>query len=328
MNINNSKSKLRNDIYNLVSFDEYDESFDIGHSAESETEYNAGHSIEQGIGIDHASVHDRQYDTMGDGVLLGTKPETEQFDIQLDTLSSVGVVEEHDSSLNSELFDTSQIEKDLGYNVIPETQKIVTTPTTEQSGRKKTDSRAMTSQMRLTIYDWLQCIVTAILLGVMLFIFVGRTIGVDGISMLNTLRHNDRVIVSNLFYTPANGDIIIFESPSERFENPLVKRVIAIEGQWVDLDFDTGEVIVDDVVIDEPFIDVVMTVRHDFAGPVYVPEGYVFVLGDNRNNTVDSRCNSIGLVDTRYILGKVLFILMPGPDSDGQRDWSRVGTVS
>jgi len=196
----------------------------------------------------------------------------------------------------------------------------------DRGGKKET--AAINPQIKLTIYDWLQSVVTAILLGLMLFIFVGRTIGVDGISMYQTLRHNDRIIISNLFYTPDNGDIIVFESSSERFEHPLVKRVIAIAGQWVDIDFETGEVFVDGEVIYEPYIDVITSARHNFDGPVFVPEGYVFVLGDNRNHSSDSRDNEIGVVDTRYILGKVLFIWMPGEDNQGNRDWSRFGFVS
>ena len=191
--------------------------------------------------------------------------------------------------------------------------------------RVRNDSKTISQKMRLELYDWLQCIVTAVICGVLIFIFVGRTIGVDGVSMLSTLRHNDRVIISNLFYTPNNGDIIVFESSSERFEYPLVKRVIAIPGQTLDMNFENGDVIVDGIVIDEPYIDEITTARHDFTGPVYVPDGYVFVLGDNRNRTTDSRSNEIGLVDTRYILGRVIFVLIPGQDSESQRDWSRFG---
>jgi signal peptidase I len=183
-------------------------------------------------------------------------------------------------------------------------------------------------RMRMELYDWLQCIVTAIICGILIFVFIGRTIGVEGSSMMRTLHHKDRVIISNLFYTPGNGDIIVFESPSEQFEHPLVKRVIAIEGQIVNIDFETGSVYVDDVIIDEPYISTVTTSRYDFNEPVYVPSGYVFVLGDNRGGSTDSRDNNVGLVDTRYILGKVLFILVPGVGESGSRDWNRIGLAA
>jgi len=184
------------------------------------------------------------------------------------------------------------------------------------------------ARVRMELYDWLQCIVTAIICGVLIFVFIGRTIGVDGRSMIQTLRHNDRVVISNLFYTPDNGDIIVFRSPSEQFEYPLVKRVIAKENQTIDINFENGDIVVDGVVINEPYIDTIITARHDFSGPVTVPKGYVFVLGDNRNSSTDSRDKVVGLVDTRYILGKVLFVLIPGADDNGNRDWDRFGTVA
>jgi signal peptidase I len=178
----------------------------------------------------------------------------------------------------------------------------------------------------MELYDWVQCIVTALVCCVLLFVFVGRSIGVDGGSMLQTLHNNDRVIMSNLFYTPAGGDIVVFRSPSEKFEGiPLVKRVIATAGQTIDIIFDTGEVYVNGVLQNEPYIYTMTTSRHDFEGPIVIPDGYVFVMGDNRASSTDSRDNDVGLVDTRYILGKVLFLLIPGTDDSGIRDWGRFG---
>jgi len=179
---------------------------------------------------------------------------------------------------------------------------------------------------KMELHDWLQCIVTAIVFGIFIFVFVGRTIGVQGDSMRPTFHYNDRVIMSNLFYTPGNGDVIIFHAPHETFSDPLVKRVIAVAGQTVDIDFESGYVYVDDHRLIEPYTSGPTTREHDFDGPVTVPDGYVFVLGDNRNATADSRDNRVGMVDTRYILGRVLFIVTPGRGADG-RDWSRIGPV-
>jgi len=191
---------------------------------------------------------------------------------------------------------------------------------------KKPEGKA--ERVRMELYDWLQCVVTAIICGVLLFVFVGRTIGVDGYSMIQTLQNNDRVVISNLFYTPSNGDIIVFQSPSAQFEFPLVKRVVAIAGQTVDINFESGNVYINDTMIDEPYIHSATTTRYDFTNPVTVPDGYVFVLGDNRNSSTDSRDSIIGLVDTRYILGKVHFILIPGVDNLGDRDWNRFGFLA
>jgi len=188
------------------------------------------------------------------------------------------------------------------------------------------ESNTMSPKMRLGLYDLLQSFVTAVICAILILTFVGRTTEVIGHSMLPTLRYNDHVIISNLFYSPRNGDIIVFETESERFDEPLVKRVIAIGGQSFDIN-DVGEVLVDGIVIDEPYIDVTKTLRNGFVGPVDIPYGYVFVLGDNRNRTADSRDEDIGLLDTRYILGRVLFITLPGLDSNGNRDWSNFGFV-
>jgi len=181
---------------------------------------------------------------------------------------------------------------------------------------------------RMDLYEWLQCGVLAIVCGIFIFVFVGRTIGVDGISMMNTLHDRDRVIMTSLFYSPSNGDIIVFHSPAEHFHGtPLVKRVIAIEGQSIDINFETGAVYVDGIVIDEPHIDELTSRRNGFEGPTVVPDGHVFVMGDNRQFSTDSRSRDVGMVDMRYILGRVLLVAVPGSDQFASRDWGRIGFV-
>ena len=184
--------------------------------------------------------------------------------------------------------------------------------------------------VKMELYDWMQCIVSAVLCGIFIFVFIGRTIGVEGNSMRDTLHWNDRVVMSGLFYTPKNGDIVIFRPPTEAFgSTPLVKRIIAVEGQTIDINFDTGEVFIDGNVIDEErYIHEPTHSMLSFTGPVTVPKGHVFVMGDNRNHSSDSRDSRVGMVDTRYILGKVLFLLVPGGMDSSPRDWSRIGFVS
>ena len=179
----------------------------------------------------------------------------------------------------------------------------------------------------MDIFDWLSSIIIAFIFGILILVFVGRQISVEGNSMRQTLYYHDRVIVSNLLYTPSNGDIIIFYAPHERFDAPLVKRVIAVAGQTIDICSQTGDVTVDGVVVDEPYIFDMTTALIHFSGPMYIPEGYVFVLGDNRERTTDSRHDEVGLVDTRYVIGRVHFLLLPGADTLGNRDWSRIGFV-
>ena len=199
---------------------------------------------------------------------------------------------------------------------------VVTDEETGENARNEPDKNKM------ELYDWLQCIVAAIICGIFIFVFIGRTIGVEGDSMRQTLHWYDRVIMFSLFYTPKNGDIVIFRLPSEHFNAPLVKRVIAVEGQTVDINFETGDVYVDGVILIEPYINELTKSRLNFRGPVTVPEGHVFVMGDNRNNSSDSRDSRVGMVDTRYILGKVLFVAIPGGDSHERRDWSRFGPIA
>ena len=164
--------------------------------------------------------------------------------------------------------------------------------------------------VRAEVYDWLQSVVAAILACILIFTFAIRHIGVQGGSMKNTLQDKDRVIISNLFYTPKYGDIVVLRKETFRNE-PVIKRVIATEGQTIDINFETGQVFVDGVELAEDYIAEPTTRAHDFYGPVTVPEGHVFVMGDNRNNSNDSRDALLGTVDVRYIMGRLLFRMWP-----------------
>ena len=158
--------------------------------------------------------------------------------------------------------------------------------------------------------DWLQCIVSALVVCILLFTFVFRVIGVVGSSMVPTLENGDRLIVSKLFLEPKYGDIVVLRK-REFKEEPIIKRVIATEGQTVDIDFDEGVVYVDNVALDEPYVNALVHEREDFTEPITVPEGCIFVMGDNRNRSTDSRYASIGCVDERLLIGKAYFRLFP-----------------
>lgn len=158
-------------------------------------------------------------------------------------------------------------------------------------------------------YDVVSVICTAVIVIMVAFTFFFRFVGVVGDSMVPTLENNDRLLVhskSSYEY----GDIIISSQPNA-FNEPIVKRVIATGGQTVDIDFETGEVKVDGKVLQEDYIAETTTVREDMAFPITVPEGKLFVLGDNRRHSTDSRSSLIGLLDERYIIGKVKFRVMP-----------------
>ena len=138
------------------------------------------------------------------------------------------------------------------------------------------------AKSRAEVYDWIQCIIFALVFCVLLFVFAVRMVNVVGHSMVPTL-----------------------------MEEPIVKRIIATEGQTVDIDFDDGVVYVDGKALDEPYVNEPVHDRENFEGKITVPEGCVFVMGDNRNASTDSRDARLGCVDTRYIMGRVYFTLFP-----------------
>ncbi|MCC8356518.1 MAG: signal peptidase I [Oscillospiraceae bacterium] len=159
-------------------------------------------------------------------------------------------------------------------------------------------------------YEWIQCLVLALIVCVLLFVFVARVIDVVGYSMVPTLDDGDKIIITRWAGDYEQGDIVVLRKETLR-EEPIVKRVIAVEGQTVDIDFTLGIVYVDGVALDEPYVNELTYTQEDFEGPITVPEGCVFVMGDNRNNSTDSRDAQVGCVDTRYIMGKVIFRIMP-----------------
>ena len=163
---------------------------------------------------------------------------------------------------------------------------------------------------RAEIYDWIQCILVALIVCVLIFVFLGRMVNVVGSSMYPTLEENDKIFISNLFYTPKQGDIVVLRKEAFMSE-PIVKRVIAVGGQKIDIDFDTGIVYVDNVAMQEQYVNELTFERENFEGPVTVPEGSVFVMGDNRNASTDSRYATLGCVDTRYIMGRVYCTVFP-----------------
>ena len=169
------------------------------------------------------------------------------------------------------------------------------------------------------IFEWLEVIVTAMVAVVVVFTLVFKVVTIDGGSMRETLQSGDKVVISNLFYTPKRGDVVVISRNIDNsYENesqaPIIKRVIATEGQIVDIDFVSGIVYVDDVALDEPYTRTPTNLAYDIRFPVKVDDGCVFVLGDNRNDSHDSRSSFIGnggMIDTRYILGKAILRVFP-----------------
>ena len=179
-------------------------------------------------------------------------------------------------------------------------------------------------------YEWVQALVCSVLVVVMLFTFVIRMIGVDGHSMVPTLQDGDRLLVLNsmLYDDYKYGDIVVLRKSSFLSE-PIVKRVIATEGQTVDIDFSTGSVYVDGVLLKEDYINELTFTEEGTEFPLTVPEGSIFVMGDNGNHSNDSRDSRLGTVDSRYVIGKAVVLAFPGPDIVmGKRDYSRIGVIA
>lgn len=176
----------------------------------------------------------------------------------------------------------------------------------------------------LDLHD-LMYVLAGFMLVYMLFF---RVVVVVGPSMYDTLVDGDRLVLisGSVYNDPRQGDIIVASKDSFESGECIIKRVIATEGQTVDINFQTGVVYVDGVALEEDYIYTPTTLEEGVSFPLYVEEGHVFVMGDNRGSSKDSRNPQIGLIDEREILGKAIFLLSPGTHGGTESaDWSRFG---
>lgn len=165
-----------------------------------------------------------------------------------------------------------------------------------------------------SLYDWLEIFAISVAVVFVLFSFVARIAVVDGGSMLPTLENGDKLIVRQLFYEPKQGDIIVCQSEKYGMKKPLVKRVIATEGQTVTIDRENWKVYVDGVPLDESYVffETGPMMGWDYnTDSITVEKGHVFVMGDHRNDSLDSRSSRVGQIDERYVVGQVIFRFMP-----------------
>lgn len=184
------------------------------------------------------------------------------------------------------------------------------------------------------IYSLLHDLVYILAAITLIFVFFVRLVGVNGESMMPTLHDSDYLALqSNLIMGDLEyGDIIVARKLEFRDGEPIVKRVIATEGQTVLIDYDDKDnlrVFVDGVMLNEPYIKEMMLAKYPVPMEVTVDKDCIFVMGDNRNNSADSRYSEIGQIKLNQVLGKVLLIVLPGQDeATGKRDFGRIGTVS
>lgn len=164
----------------------------------------------------------------------------------------------------------------------------------------------------LDLYLNVRVLVGMMAVFVLLFTFVARIIVVSGPSMENTLIERDLILVWSLGYTPKQGDVVVLTQESYQ-DDSIVKRIIALEGQRVDIDYASGTVYVDDVPLKEDYTKEQMLLPSYGEGlnHITVPEGCIFVMGDNRNQSADSRHPAIGIVDARCVIGHGLAVVFP-----------------
>lgn len=177
-----------------------------------------------------------------------------------------------------------------------------------------------------SLYDFAEIFALSIIAVILVFSFCIRLCRVDGHSMRQTLEDGERIIAHDIFYTPKQGDIVVFHLVNDNFKRPLVKRVIAVEGQSVEINFTDKTIYVDGVLYEDEHayydsgryvikVDFDKSCMSGEDGKVYyrttVPKGKIFVLGDNRNNSTDSRSVTVGFIDEDCVLGKAILRLKP-----------------
>ena len=195
--------------------------------------------------------------------------------------------------------------------------------------QKKENAPALNWKQNVVLY--LHDLLYMMLFMIAAFLIAFRIIVVSGSSMYNTLLDGDYILLlSNVFYhDPQYGDIVVASKESFDDGKPIIKRVIATEGQMVDIDFAQGIVYVAGVALQEGYTYTPTNVEEGMQFPLIVDNGCVFLMGDNRNGSQDSRSTQIGLVDKRELLGKALFLMLPGTDPGAlSPDYSRVGGIA
>lgn len=205
----------------------------------------------------------------------------------------------------------ANIEADSKNTEVSQDALVTDVDTTTKKENGKTEVVDKKKKLQLNVYDFASIIMAAFIIIAVIFTFFFRLVGVKGQSMESTLHENDWLITMQR-QEYVYGDIVVITEPNY-FNEPLIKRVIATEGQTVDIDYASSTVYVDGVALEEHYIneEFILQNSDDVPFPYTVPEGKLFCMGDNRNHSTDSRSTLIGAVDERYILGKAVIRVLP-----------------
>ncbi|MEM1483361.1 signal peptidase I [Oscillospiraceae bacterium PP1C4] len=194
--------------------------------------------------------------------------------------------------------DTQKAQQEAGSSDLNDQKKLLSAAEKKQNSMNE-------------LYEWVESCVFAVICILLIFTFLVRTATVSGPSMVPTLHNNDRLVLQQVGYNnPQYGDIVVIDR-TQNEEPPIIKRVIGRAGDIIFIDFKTGEVWRNDELLDEPYINESTATSFDIQFPVKVPEGAVFVMGDNRNHSLDSRASEIGMIDLRRVMGKAIFRFFP-----------------
>ena len=201
----------------------------------------------------------------------------------------------------------------------------------EDIEKKEKEEESVTWQKSLLLY--LHDLIYLLAVVMVVFMLLFRIVIVSGSSMYSTLWNGDWLLVTGsvLYHEPEAGDIIVASKDSFNDGEPIIKRVIATEGQTVDIDFDAGIVYVDGMALEEDYTYTLTNVQEGIVFPITIADGCIFAMGDNRNGSKDSRHPDIGMIDTREILGRAVFLIFPGMGEDnheGPRDFDRIGALN
>ena len=192
--------------------------------------------------------------------------------------------------------------------------------------KKETENLTWQQGMLLYLHDLIYMLSVIMIVFLLLF----RMVVVSGPSMYSTLWDGDWLLVTGsvLYQEPKRGDIIVASKDSFNDGEPIIKRVIATEGQTVDIDFEAGIVYVDGVPLEEDYTYTPTNAQEGIVFPITIADGCIFAMGDNRNGSKDSRHPTIGMIDTREVLGRAVFLMFPGADNEGNREFDRIGALN